>query len=699
MRLPRVTVRWALLGFVVLTLLVFRPTPFEVAHTVPVADGTVGDGLLYVWAIGHVSKTLLSRPWALFDGRMYHPTTDTLAFSDHMIGQAILGLPIWAFTVNPLGGNAVGNALLEFNLLVLASYALGATAAFAYVRALGASPAAATAAGIAFVFSPLRFRSAHYIQTLVTVFVPLTLLAWLRFVERPTRRHWAWWVGCWVAHSLMGMYATLYFAVLMGVLGAWALVAAPGRADRRLWMGTLLAPIAVLLVLAPTLWPYARVRAALGLDRTSGQDTFLAMLLPAHGTLGDGLLGFVHPHQFGPGLVVWGLAGLGLAVGRRRPSGGTLPTPFLWEVNALGLATLLALMLLPLEWTQRIPGFDLMRTTHRPFFMALLFIAYFAGEGVAWFEAHMPSLRARRLVAALLVLAVALDMGPPLRERLPIGTAEDLPQIYREVERLPDTVIYDHAGNVESAATALYYSLFHGKRVAGGYSGFFGPWGNYSSARLRLFPHEEATTLLWDLGIRHVVRHFRSAIEAEQFARSYESPAMHVVTQLDTALLIRLQQTPPGLPTDPAVVLPRDRWTVRASNDFEHVDALRDGAAATAATVELRAQSEIPWLVVSLAETTSVCGVRAAPPSPGDSTIYLAHLELSLDGTTWNAPRTWFEPDDRQALIERPRTVRYFDARFVPTPARYVRLLNGRANFQGRRWHVGELDLLSPAAP
>ena len=48
-----VKMRWVLLGYVLLTLAVFRPTPYELAHTVPEVDGSIGDGLLYVWAIGH----------------------------------------------------------------------------------------------------------------------------------------------------------------------------------------------------------------------------------------------------------------------------------------------------------------------------------------------------------------------------------------------------------------------------------------------------------------------------------------------------------------------------------------------------------------------------------------------------------------------------------------------------------------------
>lgn len=692
---PRPKVRWVLAGFVLLTLAVFRPTWWELAHTTPEIDGTVADGLLYTWAIGHVSQAILSHPSSLFDGGMFYPARDTLAFSDHMIGQALLGLPVWYLTItDPFGPHPVGNALLEFNLLSLASYAFGATAAFVYVRALVGSTPAALAAGIAFVFTPLRFRSAHYVQVLCTFFVPLALLAWLRFVERRDRWSWGWWVAFWVAHSLLGMYAAIYFALVMALLGLWALVRAPARADRRLWVGTLLAPVAAAVVLAPTLWPYVRLRSINALQRTGGFDTLLAMLLPGPGTSGERLLDVVRPHQFGPGLVVWGLAALGAAVGRRRPGGAGLPVRFLWEVNAIGLAATIVLMTLPLSWTQRLPGLDLMRTTHRPFFIGLLFVGYFVAEGVAWLQARMPSPRARQIAGAALVGLVALDMGEPLlgRRQMPVG--EDLPEIYRQVRALPDPVIYDRYPGIDANALALYFAGFHGKRLVNGYSGFAGPWGEYTSGRVATFPRDEATTLLWDLGVRHVVVHFETAREAEAYARWLPVDYARAVNQIDTALLIALQAPPPPLPKDAARPLAREGWRITASEGAQAPDAVRDGDPHTSCRIP--AEDPDGSIVVDLGEEAPLGGVRVVPVGPSDSTIYLAVVELSRDGESWERPRTWFEPDDAEALLTHPRSVRFFEARFMPGAARYVRITNPRARFRSRWWEIGELDLLVP---
>jgi hypothetical protein len=138
-----------LAAYALLAVVVLRPTPWQLAHTAPAFHGVTNDALLLTWAMDHVSRTIFVDPLHLFDAPIFHPARLTLAYSDHMIGQALVGLPIWL---------ATGNPLLEYNLLVLASYVLGGAATFAYARALGTGVLGAFAAGLVFAFNPYRSR-------------------------------------------------------------------------------------------------------------------------------------------------------------------------------------------------------------------------------------------------------------------------------------------------------------------------------------------------------------------------------------------------------------------------------------------------------------------------------------------------------------------------------------------------------------
>ncbi|MCX6552987.1 MAG: hypothetical protein NTY02_18635, partial [Acidobacteria bacterium] len=78
-----------------------------------------GDYQLNASAIAWVSHQVTADPARLFDGNIFWPAKRTLAFSEAMIVQGLMALPIIK-----LGGSAV----LAFNLVMLAGFALTAFA-------------------------------------------------------------------------------------------------------------------------------------------------------------------------------------------------------------------------------------------------------------------------------------------------------------------------------------------------------------------------------------------------------------------------------------------------------------------------------------------------------------------------------------------------------------------------------------------
>jgi hypothetical protein len=678
----------ALAGFSLLTLAVFRPTAYELAHTTPAINGDASDALFLMWATSHVSRALFTDPLHLFDAGIFHPLRRTLAFGDHMIGQALAGLPVWLATHNPL---------LEYNVLSLASYALGATAMFAYVRvAAGSSVASAAAAGLVFAFTPYRFDSPLWLQVLCTFFMPLALLFWMRFVDALRWRDWALWVGCWVAHSLMGMYLALYFAVTMTCLAALALVSAPTRRAPRLWLGTLLGPVVALALLTPVLWPYVALRAEQGQVRTLGLDTALTFFLPGPGTLSGLLFGSVRSSRLGPGLIAWGLAAVGLLAGAWTLRGRSSMRRFVWTAHALGLAVTLLLVLTPIRLQLALPGFDVLRNTNRAFFVSLVFLAAFAAEGVDW-------LGRRRAVAALLVALLALDMGTPTRERRPMPVGDEVPAVYRWLAALPpDEVIYDGTEMVQHhpplallhAAQALYYAIFHGQRLALGYSGFAGAGGAYVSMQLGRFPDPEALRLFRTLGVGHVVWRLPNSAAVERFLARLPAGEVEVAARFENDVALRIVGAPAPPPVSADVhALPRTEWRLetRAGADPE---ALRDGERSSVARIGKPAGREPPTLTVDLGRTWPVAGVRAVPPEPNAPGIYLADVELSVNGMDWQTAPGWFHPDSLATLLHRPRALDHYEARFPTTWARYVRLAaRGMSTFA---WpmEIAELEIL-----
>ena len=679
----------ALVAYALVAYWIFRPTPSLLAHTVPAFSGLAGDALFLIWGMSHVSRTLFADPLHLFDAGIFHPARHTLAYGDHMIGEALLGLPVWLATHNPL---------LEFNLLALGSFVLCATTAFRYRRETGGGLAGAAAAGLVFSFTPFRLNSPLWPQVLLTFAMPLAVAAWARWVRDGRRRDLAAWIGWWVLHSLMGMYVAFYFAVVMGILALAAIAWAPVRDRARLVRGTFLAGLVAGVLLAPTLWPYVALRHAQGHVRTAGFGTGWTFLLPGTGTWSGTLAGFDGRLDgviacFGPGLFTTGLVLAGIVAARRRAAAPW--DRFLWTANVLGLVAALVIMFVPIELQLRVPGFDMMRMTNRAFHIGLLFAAWLAGAAVDGLVALGPTRGVRAVMALVATVLLALDAGAAPTERRRMPVAGDLPPIYAAVRDLPDAVLYERTDELEGAAQALYFSIFHGKTLVNGYSGFTSPGPAFVIQRLFEFPAESARSLLGALDVHAVLVRDTSPAALERRLDALPDGA-RVIARDGAAALVRLDEPPPR-PPPPAVPLARADWTLAAPGTAATLAALLDGDPGTTWRVTAE-PGAAPSLTIDLGAVRTVDGVRCVAGSSDASGVYLSDVATSTDGREWTPTEGRFGPDSLATLFARPAEVRFWEARFAPRAARWVRLTNPRLGVWGGTWEFAEIDVLAPAS-
>lgn len=672
----------ALAGFTALAIAIFRPTWGELQGTLPAAGGSSADALLLVWAMAHVSRGLFARPLELFDAGIFHPLRHALALGDHMIGQALLGLPVWL---------ATGNPLLEYNLLALASYPAAASAMFVYTRAVvGGGPLPALVAGVVFAFTPYRFASPLWLQVLWTAFVPLALLAWCRFVARPTLSPWLVWIACWVAHSLMGQYLALYFALVMGVLGGFALLAAPSRRDPRLWAGTILAPIAIGVFLWPTVAPYLTMRAVHGTVHTGGLDTPFRFLSPAPTTLVGRWLGPDASVALGPSAAAWLLAGVGLALRRRGPRPQVaLPPAFVAAVHALGFGASLLLVLTPLRWQHLMPGLDMTRNTNRALFIGLCFLAALAASAVRWLgEGGRCKSIARWLLSGL----VLVDIGRPPGERQAFPTPSTLPPFVVHLARLPPgSVVYEVADFPESLARSMYHAVFHGHRLPVGYSGFVTPGGQYVIDRLAAFPSPGAMRLLRRLGVGWVVARVPPDPEGKRFLEAAAAQGARLEATYGADVVFDVRGIPPPVQRSGSVGLSASPLRVTASAAAEAAGRLFDGDPSTRWEAPPVPQVE-PWLAVELARPERLVAVELTAPREHAAAAYGTEIAVSSDGHRWTRMAADFEPVDLDAFLHVPPREVVFTAIVEPVVARHLRFSNSAVAAWQQRLHALEQE-------
>ena len=94
-----------------------------------------GDPYLNLWILGWDLRTITAHPAWLFNGRIFdanifHPATGTLTYSDHLIPQALLVLPVYLLS---------GDPVLCYNVLLFGSFVASGLAMHALARTLGAS--------------------------------------------------------------------------------------------------------------------------------------------------------------------------------------------------------------------------------------------------------------------------------------------------------------------------------------------------------------------------------------------------------------------------------------------------------------------------------------------------------------------------------------------------------------------------------
>jgi hypothetical protein len=308
----------------------------SVAVTWPLARGIardvawdLGDSILNIWILSwdveQIRRLLagdLSRLWNFFDAAIFHPAPLALAYSDHLMPQALQVLPVVLLT---------DNAILGYNLLFLSTFVLSGLGMYLLVRELTGSGPAALVAGLIFAFAPYRVAQSSHVQILSAQWMPFVFYGIVRYVRSGGSRRRAL-AGAALALAAQGLssgYHLFYFtpfaaAFAISELGRQQLWRQP-----RVWIALATAALCGALLVAPFLLPYAALRAQ-GLaarslpevSRFSADVYSYLTAFPDQRIWGSVLQAMPKPEgALFPGLVPLLLAAIGILFGSSQASG------------------------------------------------------------------------------------------------------------------------------------------------------------------------------------------------------------------------------------------------------------------------------------------------------------------------------------------------------------------------------------------
>ena len=425
--------------FVLLTAVLTLPLSLEPATR---AMALSADTRLFLWTLSWDVHALLHQPLRLFDANIFHPEPRTLAYSEHVVGSAIVGAP---FLV------ASGNPVLALNVVVLLSCVLSGAGTFFLARELGISRGGAFAAGVIFAFAPPRFTRLAQLHLATVQWIPFCLAFVHRYLRAYHRRDLIAAIFFFTLQSITSGHGGLFLLLALLALGLYLIARRSFPPLRTLARDVGIVGVLLLALNLPFALPYFRVQREQGLRRTIGAVydwvPNAASFLASPSYVDQALVSLVPPvaravadakaYMFPGWLTLLLLAAL-LLPRRREGEGAPRPAGDLGFYAVLAGLSLWASLGPPFGLYallyHALPGFDLIRVPSRLAILTELALALLAGAGASrLLDRLRPPLRG--WAGAVLVLLLAAEFATPLNApRLPDRDGRGRPLARRAAE-------------------------------------------------------------------------------------------------------------------------------------------------------------------------------------------------------------------------------------------------------------------------
>ena len=487
---------WYTLLFVFLTGLMTWPQPL-VLGTHAVGDQDV---FFNLWRLRWIAHALVTSPLNLFDGNVFHPERNVLAFSDAMLVEGVLAAPFEWAGVPPV---------LTHNLMLLGAIVASAVGAAMLARHLTRSTAAAVLAGIVFAFAPYRFDHLHHMELQWTVWTPWAFWTLQRTIESGSTRFGVLTGVCVALQMMSSVYYGVFLSLTIAAAAGLQLTPFRGAALLQRVRSLFAAAAIATTVSVVYLLPYATAAERVGTRSKSDVATFSARPRDYLATTRTNLLygrnEGVPERRLFPGVLPLLLALTGLLIVPPQ----TLTIAY---VLALALAFELSLghygVLYPALY-EYVPVFRALRAPARAAVFVLFFLSVLAAHGLAVITASF-SRRLRATVVAVAGAVVLLEYWVAPLELVPYFNAP--PPLYAYLAHLPRGVVAEFPLPSPSSPPRhdprfMYMSTFHWMPLVNGYSGFFPPSYLERLEKLATFPDSQSVAVLRNDGVSYVVVH------------------------------------------------------------------------------------------------------------------------------------------------------------------------------------------------
>ncbi|MDP7294629.1 MAG: discoidin domain-containing protein [Vicinamibacterales bacterium] len=707
-------------GFTLLTAVMTFPLIARLSDSLP----GLRDPVLLAWTLAWDADRLAHGLEGLWDAPIFFPHANTLAFSEHLLGIAVLTAPLQWLT---------GNPVLVYNAAFFGSYVLAGAGTYLLSKSLTGSRLAAALAGIAVAFGPYRATQAAHLQVLMSGWMPIALWALHRYFASGSRRALSGFVGAFLLLGLSNGYFLYFFAIPVVIVVTSEL---PRRRHqwRRLTAEISVAALLGLAVLAPIGSAYYRAREDLGLVRSRADivsysaDVLAYTQVDRRSSPWSGVLNIGDSEEkLFPGLTVLVLACVALGLPRRdaRATAAGFNLSSTRQVvlyTGIGVAAFIfslgpepawagrpLLMSGPYDWLLAfLPGFDGLRVPARMATIVYLALGILAGIGMgALLSVWSHPIGVAVWAICFCALLVEGYGGALPLERFPPTANDDELAAYAWLrESPPGGIVNLPFLNAHLSARPVqdqFFALRHGHPIVNGYSGYRSLLAAFLSepgSPLQTLANAASTVqALRQLGVRHIVVH---AAAYPDLARANAAVAAiaNVPAQVEqrrafgSTVVFRLTRWNRPPPDPPAALraVSQERFRPTSSRAPYRLPLAFDGDPDTR-WLTARRQTGDEWIQLEFDAPRNVGLVRLAMArrSLGDYPRRL-RIESSSDGTTF---QTLFQGIPLAQFLRGLVRNRVYPTIDIALPSNRTRLLRIRQIGRTRSfyWSVHELGV------
>ena len=494
-------------------------------HTWPLATAPgelsrndTADTVHHEWILAWNAHQLVNDPLRLFDANIFYPERDTLAYSDHLFVQGLMGAPLLWLGASPV---------LTYNLLLIAGLALTGWTTSLVVARWTDNPLAGIFSGSFMAFNALTLTRFPEIQDQHLEFFPLALWALDRLLTTPQLRYALQLAGWFALQALTCGYLLVFTSLsLVAAAAARPLDWLGPRRHRVLGLLLLSAGVAA-LALTPFLLPYLRVSREHGFTRSLDEVAEFSAQFTDYLATGGRFHFNLWSHRFFnrdalfPGVIASALTLTALF-------GGVA-----WKDRRARMAVVFGLVAFAVSFG---PGFPLysalswvfplmagIRGAARSGQLFLAAIAILAGFGWALLQRRSE----RRLVAIGVVLMLGGHLEA-LRAPIQYRAFEGISPIFdslRTGDKLIACFPFPQPRTISENVDCMLASTRFWQPIVNGYSSFTPERYVREAAALDAFPEGTTLQYLRELGVTHVIV-FTDKLSAPRLARLSQHPEL-----------------------------------------------------------------------------------------------------------------------------------------------------------------------------